>query len=81
MTTLETVTEAQIAALETQAFAAGDERMGYICRVALGAEYTTAELKDSSILEPIDRREIAALDRQSAREVAVAAIRDAEARV
>jgi len=79
MTTLETLSTAQIRALETQAFAAGDLMMGYICRVALGAEYLIEELSDSSALEPDEQRDICDLDRTTARELVVAAIRDAEA--
>ena len=66
--------DAQIRALEHEAFAAGDALMGYMCRVALGAEYTLAQLNDESCLDARERREIEALDQQSAREACERAV-------
>jgi len=72
------MTDDQIRKLESEAFAAGDALMGYMCRVALGAQYTVVELNDESCLDAGEQREIAALDRQSARECVASAIRNAE---
>lgn len=77
-TTLDTLTDHQIRCLESNAFAAGDALMGYACRVALGEEYEPGQLNDESCLTVSEQREIMALDRQSAREMVVSAILDAE---
>lgn len=78
-TTRGNLTSHQIRALETEAFAAGDPMMGYICRVALGAEFTAAELNDNSALDHSEQLEIEAMTRDEALDRVVAAITDAEA--
>lgn len=78
-TTLDNLTDAQISALRDEAFAHGDAVMGYICNVALGQEYTLAELNDNSCLDRSEQLEIEALDQDQARAKVVSVIDSAEA--
>lgn len=68
------ITNKQIRTLETEAFAAGDALMGYICRVALGNEYTEAELNDDSCLDHSERHQVAAMTEEDARKACVIAL-------
>jgi hypothetical protein len=65
--THENITDDQIRALETEAFAAGDALQGYICRVALGASYTEGQLNDDSCLDRDEQRRVAGMTRAEAR--------------
>lgn len=61
------ITDAQIEALESEAGRAGDALQVYICRVALGAEYTLADLNDESCLDHGERRQIERMSAGEAR--------------
>lgn len=51
MTTIDTITDDQIRALETEAGAAGDLEMATICRVALGEEESSAWTEETARTE------------------------------
>lgn len=78
-TTRGTISSAQIRALRNEAFSAGDALMGFVCDVALGSNYTAAELNDNSCLDHSEQLEIEALDRDAALDRVVAVIQSAEA--
>lgn len=79
MTNTTDITSQSIRSLETEAFAVGDALQGYLCRVALGVEYTAAELADESCLSPTEQTELLGYTRTTAREACVAAIQAAQA--
>ena len=73
-----TVTDKQIQALETEAFAHGDALMGYVCRVALGADYTVAQLIENTCLNREEREEVEAMTHDEARARCARAIRNGQ---